>query len=170
MVRLSKQRIHRRGSMFIEVGVALPLILIITFGSLEYAWAFMKKAEISAAARAGVRAASLENTSLAGVQAVITEQMNAAIQRQSQGLAGLAAGSVQTAPQAFLQNLESSAFHLVATEGRTACGWRFARSRTSTSTRSTLSGVPGILMCELCLPSERLIACTLGPAPLSDDD
>ena len=78
MVRLSKKSIHRRGSMFIEVGVAVPLILIITFGALEYAWAFMKKAEISAAARAGVRAASLESTSLAGVQAVITAQMNAA--------------------------------------------------------------------------------------------
>ena len=41
MVRLTNQRIHRRGSMFIEVGVALPLILIITFGALEYSWAFM---------------------------------------------------------------------------------------------------------------------------------
>ena len=97
-------------------------------------------------------------------------QMNATMQRQSQEMVGLAAGSVQTAPQVFLQNLESSAIHLVATEGRTACGWKFARSRTSTSTRSTLSGVPGILMCEMCLPSERLIACTLGPAPLSDDE
>jgi hypothetical protein len=61
--------------MFIEVGVALPLILIMTFGALEYAWAFMKKAEISAAARAGARAASLEDSTLATVQQMVSQQM-----------------------------------------------------------------------------------------------
>ena len=106
---------------------------------------------------------------LANLEAQMTK-METAIQSQSQDLVGIAAGFVQTAPRAYLQNLDSSAIHLVATEGRTACGWKFARSRTSTRTMATLSGVPGILMCEACLPSERIVACTLGPAPLSDDE
>ena len=75
MVHLKSRSTHRRGSMFIEVGIALPLILIMTFGGLEYAWAFMKKAEISAAARAGARAASLENSTMATVQATVYQQM-----------------------------------------------------------------------------------------------
>ena len=97
-------------------------------------------------------------------------KMETAMQSQSQDLVGIAAGFVQSAPRAYLQNLASSAVHLVASEGRTICGWKFARSRTSTRAMATLSGVPGILMCEACLPSERIIACALGPAPLSDDE
>jgi Flp pilus assembly protein TadG len=46
-----------------------------TFGGLEYAWAFMKKAEISVAARAGARTASLEDSTLATVQATVSQQM-----------------------------------------------------------------------------------------------
>jgi hypothetical protein len=98
------------------------------------------------------------------------ENLQNAIQSQSQDMIGIAAGYMQQAPRAYLQNLDSSAVHLIANEGRTACGWKFARSRTDTRTMATLSGVPGILLCEMCLPSERIIACALGPAPLSDDD
>ena len=97
-------------------------------------------------------------------------KMESALLSQSQDMVGIAAGFVQTTPRAYLQNLASSAVHLVSTEGRTVCGWKFARSRTSTRAMATLSGVPGILMCEACLPSERTIACALGPAPLSDDE
>ncbi len=97
------------------------------------------------------------------------ENLQNAIQSQSQDMIGIAAGYMQ-APRAYLQNLASSAVHLIASEGRTACGWKFARSRTATRSMATLSGVPGILLCEMCLPSERVIACALGPAPLSDDD
>ena len=96
--------------------------------------------------------------------------MENAIQSQSQDLIGVATHFMETAPRVYLQNMDTSAIHLVSSEGRTACGWKFARSRTSTITLATLSGVPGILMCEACLPSERIIAMTLGPAPLSDDD
>ena len=106
---------------------------------------------------------------LASLEAQMTK-MEHAIQSQSQDMIGIAAGFVQSAPRAYLQNLDSSAVHLVSSEGRTACGWKFARSRTSTRTMATLSGVPGIIMCEACLPSERIVALTLGPAPLSDDE
>ena len=106
---------------------------------------------------------------LAALEAQMT-RMETIVQSQSQDLVGVAAGFLHQAPRAYLQNLDSSDVHLVASEGRTACGWKFARSRTSTRTMATLRGVPGILMCEACLPSERTISCALGPAPLSDDD
>ena len=106
---------------------------------------------------------------LAALEAQMT-RMVTTVQSQSQDLVGVAAGFIQRAPRAYLQNLDSSAVHLVASEGHTACGWKFARSRTSTRAMATLSGVPGILLCEMCLPSERMIACALGPAPLSDED
>ena len=98
------------------------------------------------------------------------ESLQNAIQCQSQDMIGIAAGYIQQTPRAYLQNLSSSAVHLISSEGRTACGWKFARSRTDTRSMATLSGVPGILICETCLPSERMLACALGPAPLSDDE
>ena len=98
------------------------------------------------------------------------EKLQRALQSQSQDMVGLAAGYMQQAPRAYVQNLTSAAIHLVTSEGRTACGWKFARSRTGTRTMATLSGVPGILLCDVCLPSERTLACALGPAPLSDDE
>ena len=50
-------------------------------------------------------------------------QMNIAVQSQSQDMVGLAAGYMQQAPRAYLQNLMSLAVHLVASTGRTVCGW-----------------------------------------------
>ena len=108
-------------------------------------------------------------TRLAALESQI-EQMQADVQRQSQDIVGLAAGYVQQAPRAYIQNLVSAAVHLVSTEGHTACGWKFARSRTGTRAMATLSGVPGILLCEMCLPSERTVACALGPAALSGEE
>ena len=97
-------------------------------------------------------------------------QMAITVQSQSQDLVGLAAGYMHKAPWAYIQNLSSTAVHLISSEGRTVCGWNFPRSRTSTRVMATLSGVPGIMLCDTCLPSERTLACALGPAPLSDDD
>ena len=44
----------RRGAVILEAAVALPLLLIILFGGLEFAWAFTKKVEITNAARVGL--------------------------------------------------------------------------------------------------------------------
>ena len=82
----------------------------------------------------------------------------------------MAASFLHKAPRAFIQNMSSAAVHLIASDGHTACGWKFSRSRTSTRAMATLSGVPGIMLCETCLPSERTLACALGPAALSDEE
>ena len=68
----------RRGSMIIEASVALPLLLIVLFGGLEFAWAFTKKVEVTNAARIGARAASLHNSTASSVQSAVAAQMQAA--------------------------------------------------------------------------------------------
>ena len=96
--------------------------------------------------------------------------LETSVQSQSQDLVGLAAGYFQQTSRVYVQNLCSTAVHLVAVEGRTACGWKFAKSRTQTRTMASLSGVPGVMLCDACLPSEKTVACTLGPTLLSEDE
>ena len=115
------------------------------------------------------QSASQLRTRIAALEAKV-DSLETSVQSQSQDLVGPAAGYLQQTPRAFIQNLSSAAVHIVAAEGRTACGWKFAKSRTDTRTLASLSGVPGIMLCEACLPSERAVACALGPAALSDDE
>ena len=68
----------RRGAVILEAAVALPLLLIILFGGLEFAWAFTKKVEITNAARVGARTASLAGSDSERVQAAVADQMAAA--------------------------------------------------------------------------------------------
>ena len=119
----------------------------------------------------GAKAAGVTQlrTRIAALEAKV-DSLETSVQSQSQDLVGLAAGYIQQTPRVFIQNLSSAAVHIVAGEGRTACGWKFAKSRTDTRTLASLSGVPGIMLCEACLPSERAVACALGPAVLSDDE
>ena len=119
----------------------------------------------------GAKAAGITQlrTRIAALEAKLSS-LETTVQSQSQDMVGLAAGYLLQTPRTYIQNLTSAAVHIVAGEGRTACGWKFAKSRTETRTLGTLSGVPGIMLCEACLPSERAVACALGPAALSDDE
>ena len=119
----------------------------------------------------GAKAAGVTQlrTRLTALEAQLA-QLDQRVLSQSQDMVGLAAGYIQQAPRAYVQNLTSSAVHLLSEEGRTACGWKFSRPRTDTRAMSTLRGVPGIMLCDACLPSERMLACALGPPPLSDDE
>ena len=119
----------------------------------------------------GAKAAGITQlgTRIASLEAKLSS-LETTVQSQSQDMVGIAAGYLQQTPRTYIQNLTSAAVHIVAGEGRTACGWKFAKSRTETRTLGTLSGVPGIMLCEACLPSERAVACALGPAALSDDE
>ena len=64
--------------MIIEASVALPLLLILLFGGLEFAWAFTKKVEVTNAARVGARTASLYSSTAAMVQSAVADQMQSA--------------------------------------------------------------------------------------------
>lgn len=50
---------RRRGVAVVEMALVAPLLLMLTFGVLQYGWLFLKDAEIADAARIAVRQAVL---------------------------------------------------------------------------------------------------------------
>ncbi len=51
-------RLHRRGIATIEMALVMPLLLILTFGLIEYGWLFLKSQQVTNAARQGARIAA----------------------------------------------------------------------------------------------------------------
>ena len=99
------------------------------------------------------------------------------VQTQAQDVVGLATGFARTDNRVFVQNTASAAIHMAkgAGDGHTLCGWKF------TSVRSRMPGppyrfiasltdMPGCMMCEECLPTERAISMARYEAELSGDD
>jgi len=56
MVKTQK-RIHCQGTTTIEAALIFPLLLLLTFGVIEYGWLFLKAQQITNAARHGARIA-----------------------------------------------------------------------------------------------------------------
>ena len=58
MVKTQKQKkIRYRGLALIEAALVFPLLVLLTFGVIEYGWLFLKAQEITNAARYGARIA-----------------------------------------------------------------------------------------------------------------
>jgi Flp pilus assembly protein TadG len=53
-------RASERGAVLVEAAIIMPLVLIITFGMIEFSSAFQSSSAATAAARAGARVASAE--------------------------------------------------------------------------------------------------------------
>lgn len=79
----------RRGSESVEAVVALPVVLLVIFGGLEYGWAVLKAVQIDHAARTGARIASLSGAT--------SEQVTSAVQTALQD-AGIANATVTLEP------------------------------------------------------------------------
>ena len=65
----------RRGVETIEVAIALPLMIIIIFSGLEYGWAVIRSVQLDYAARAGARAASLSDATVADVESRVNDAL-----------------------------------------------------------------------------------------------
>ena len=90
-------------------------------------------------------------------------RMQAEIQAQASDLVGIATGFARPDSRVFIQNLDTAAIHYaVSNDNRgTVCGWPYtAKKRGGKGYRVVpdLVGIPGHLMCEHCLKTERLIA------------
>ena len=99
------------------------------------------------------------------------------VQSQAQDVVGLAAGFARTDNRVFVQNTASAAIHMAkgADDGHTLCGWKFtsARSRMPDPPYrfvTSLTDMPGCMMCEKCLPTDRAISMGRYEAELSGDD
>jgi Flp pilus assembly protein TadG len=57
MLALKRNQRTRSGAALVELAIALPILLLITLGLMEYGWVFLRVSQINQAARQGVRTA-----------------------------------------------------------------------------------------------------------------
>lgn len=74
MVKTEK-KIRYRGAATVEAALVFPLLLVLTFGVIEYGWLFLKAHQITNAARQGARVAIREDATLLEVQTAIDTLM-----------------------------------------------------------------------------------------------
>ena len=99
------------------------------------------------------------------------------VQTQAQDVVGLATGFARTDKRVFVQNTASAAIHMAkgADDWHTFCGWKFTSARSLTLGPpyrfvTSLTDMPGCMMCEKCPPTERAISLGRYEAGLSGDD
>lgn len=76
MARLRKNP-TRRGIMVIEAALLLPLLLLLTFGVIEYGWVLLKTQQITNATRHAARVAVRPDATNAEVEAATATLMSA---------------------------------------------------------------------------------------------
>lgn len=75
---IRRHPLSRTGMAVLETALVLPLLLLLSFGLVEYGHYFYVKHTLQGAAREGVRAAVPQNTTNADVAAAISRAMTAA--------------------------------------------------------------------------------------------
>ena len=87
------------------------------------------------------------------------------VQTQAQNVVALATGFARTDDRIYVQNTATATVHVARSgdNGRTICGWPFARAKSRgpeipSPNINCLRDIPGTMMCEKCLPTERAIA------------
>ena len=91
---------------------------------------------------------------------------------QAQDIVGIATGFARTDNRIFVQNTDTATVHFARAndDGHTACGWRFATARSTYRILQTLLELPSTMLCERCLPTERIMAATILDPVLSGDE
>lgn len=69
-------RLKRRGLAAVEMAIVLPLLLLLTFGILEYGWMFYKVGQVNDAARRGARVAVRSDAKSADVTNAVTTDLS----------------------------------------------------------------------------------------------
>jgi len=65
----------RRGVVLIEAALIFPILLLLTFGLIEYGWLFLRMETITNAARRGVRVAVTPDATSSDVLAAVNDSM-----------------------------------------------------------------------------------------------
>jgi hypothetical protein len=65
----------RSGAVLVEAAMIFPLLLLLTFGLLEYGWMFLKIEQIENTARQAARVAATSNAKTGDVKALVTTMM-----------------------------------------------------------------------------------------------
>jgi len=74
----SPQRRESSGVVTVELALTVPILLLLTFGLIEYGWMFLKSQELGNAVRRGARVAIRADATTSDVVATIDEMMNVA--------------------------------------------------------------------------------------------
>ncbi len=97
------------------------------------------------------------------------------VQGQAHDVVALATGFARTANRVVVQNTITATVHLALSldGGHAACGWRFATARRVANAPAfriigTLVDLPGTMLCERCLPTERAVALSIAGADVVD--
>ena len=64
-----------RGVAIIEAAIVFPLLLLLTFGVIEYGWALLKSQQITNATRQAARIAARPDSTNADIQTLVTSLM-----------------------------------------------------------------------------------------------
>ena len=122
----------------------------------------------------GAAVASTASASVGSKLARLEKAMNKLqldVQAQAQDVVALATGYARTDSRVFIQNTILATVHLALTldDGHAACGWRFATARRTANGPAfrvvqSLVDLPGNMLCERCLPTERAVALSAASA------
>jgi len=75
MMKRHEKHDQRRGVVLIETALVFPLLLLLTFGLIEYGWLFLRMESISNAARRGARVAVTPDATSSDVSSAIAVMM-----------------------------------------------------------------------------------------------
>ena len=75
---LKQKQPKRSGAALVELAIALPILLLLTLGLIEYGWVFLRVSQINQAARQGVRAAVRPGATEEQVTSNVSSLMNQA--------------------------------------------------------------------------------------------
>ena len=93
------------------------------------------------------------------------QRLEETVQAQAQDAVAMATGFPRTDNRIYVQNAVTAAIHKAkgSDDGHTVCGWRYAGARKKVPglpyrVVTSLVDMPGTMLCERCLPTERAIA------------
>jgi Flp pilus assembly protein TadG len=75
MIKRHRKCDQRRGVVLIEAALVFPILLLLTFGLIEYGWLFLRMESLSNAARRGARVAVTPDATNSDVLSAIDNMM-----------------------------------------------------------------------------------------------
>jgi hypothetical protein len=104
-----------------------------------------------------------------------TSSLRSDLDTQAQDVVSLATGYARTDDRVFIQNTITATVHVALSldGGHATCGWRFSTARRTANgpafrVVSTLINLPGTMLCERCMPTERAVALSIAQSDLPE--
>jgi hypothetical protein len=139
----------------------------------------VQQSSTSAAAKFGPPRATADNAPLRKRLQRLEQHvvdLQKAVQVQASDLVSVATGFAVRDDRIFVQNLVTATVHAArpADGGHTLCGWRYATARRRCGgggrRLQSLAGLPGTMLCDRCLTTERAIAMAGHAVDISGDE